>query len=144
MNIRFSYLYRDAGNFKQWGDIVLSNPNNMDTNLATLMAEQVLIDKTYFVANKAEVPDLHFIDYIKEADHGWHEFDAFSLDIPNDPKNRNIQDFIESLRSASTIKASDMQKSDIPIIFEGIDIIIETAAKIWPDVIVKNKADKLV
>jgi len=74
MNIRFEYLYRDAGNFKKWGDIVFSNPHNIDIHFATLIAEKVLIDKTYFVAIKAYIPDLHFIDYVAEIDHDWHEF----------------------------------------------------------------------
>ncbi len=103
MNIRLEYLYRDAGNFKNWGEVVFSNPLNINTELITLMAEKVLIEQPYFVAINAGVPDLHFKDYNEQIDHNWHEIYAFQStdDAPNDSQGRNIEEFIESLRYAS-------------------------------------------
>jgi hypothetical protein len=105
MNIRFEYLYRDAGNFKNWGEVVFSNPHDVPADVAASVAEKVLIDRTFFVANKAGVPDLHFAEYNEELDHGWHEVHAFlPTDEPsNDTRTRNIEEFIESLRSASIV-----------------------------------------
>lgn len=105
MNIRFEYLYRDAGNFKNWGEVVFSNPRNINADLIASKAEKVLIDQAYFVARKASVPDLHFEDYNEELDHGWHEVYTFQStdDAPNDPQERDIEGFIESLRSASRL-----------------------------------------
>jgi hypothetical protein len=102
MNIRFEYLYRDAGNFKNWGDLVFSNPRNIKADLVNSMAENVLIDQAYFVASKADVPDLHFREYNEQLDHGWHEVQSFvsTEDTPNDPRGRSIEEFIESLRFA--------------------------------------------
>lgn len=100
MNMRFEYLYRDAGNFKNWGELVFSNPHNIKVDIVTLMAESVLIEKAYFIANKADVPDLHFEQYNEQLDHSWHEVHAFipTKEAPNDPRGRNIEEFIESLR----------------------------------------------
>lgn len=69
------------------------------------MAEKVLIDQTYFVATKANVPDLHFEEYNEELDHGWHEIFTFQLtdEAPNDVRIRNIEEFIESLHYASAL-----------------------------------------
>lgn len=105
MNIRFEYLYRDAGNFKNWGEVVFSNPHAVPADVVASMAEKVLIDRTFFVATKAGVPDLHFVEYSEELDHGWHEVHAFlPTDKPsNDARARNIEEFVEALRSASIV-----------------------------------------
>ncbi len=105
MNIRFVYHYRDAGNFKNWGELVFTNPNGVAVNTATSMAEKVLIDHQNFVAEEARIPDLHFPDYIEKLDHGWHEFYKFQNtdEKANDPYKRKIEEFIESLRVASII-----------------------------------------
>lgn len=105
MNIRFEYLYRDAGNFKNWGEIVFSNHRNIPADIVASMAEHVLIDHAFFVASKAGVPDLHFADHNEELDHGWHEVYGFQStdDPPNDMRDRNIEEFIESLHSASVV-----------------------------------------
>jgi hypothetical protein len=105
MNVRFEYLYRDAGNFKNWGEIVFSNPRNINADLVASMAEKVLIDQAYFLASKAGVPDLHFEEHDEDLDHDWHEFYAFQAtdEAPNDPQGRDVEEFIESLQNASQI-----------------------------------------
>ena len=102
MNIRFKYLYRDAGNFKNWGELVFSNPHNINVNLVKALAENVLIDQAYFIASKANVPDLHFNEYNDQLDHSWHEFHmvAQTEEATNDSLGRNIEEFIESLQFA--------------------------------------------
>ena len=96
MNIRFEYLYRDAGNFKSWGELVFSNPHNINVNLVKSMAENILIDRAYFVASKAHIPDLHFKEYNEQLDHGWHELHTFvpTEEAPNDPLGRNIEELV--------------------------------------------------
>lgn len=103
MNVRFEYLYRDAGNFKNWGEIVFSNARNFNVDHVTAMAERVLIESTYFVASQADVPDLHFDEYNEKLDHGWHEFHAFqgTDDATTDLQKRDVEKFIESLQRAS-------------------------------------------
>ena len=106
-NIRFEYLYRDAGNFKNWGALVFANPHNITAEAVTAYAENVLIDRTYFVASKACVPDLHFADPIEHLDHDWHEFHSFQPtdETPNDSENRDIEQFVEALRSVDLASA---------------------------------------
>lgn len=63
MNVRFEYLYRDAGNFKNWGEVVFANPRNICADHVAAMAEKALrIDNLYFVASEVNVPDLHFAE----------------------------------------------------------------------------------
>jgi hypothetical protein len=103
MNIRFEYLYRDAGNFKNWGEVIFSNSRNINANFVAATAEENLIDSLYFVASKADIPDLHFADYNVQLDHDWHEVHSFQPtdDAPSDSKGRDICEFIESLQRAS-------------------------------------------
>lgn len=105
MNICFEYLYRDAGNFKNWGVVIFSNKNNSDARYLEQQAIKVLIDREFFVAYKADVPNLHFKEYVESLDHDWHEFHSFkpSTDRPNDSCSRDIVEFIESLKYASKI-----------------------------------------
>lgn len=103
MNVLFEYLYRDAGNYKSWGQVIFSNEHDVSTDIVKARIASVLIDHAYFVASKARVPDLRFREYIEELDHGWHEFYSCepTVDEPDDEQNREIGEFIEALRLAS-------------------------------------------
>lgn len=105
MNICFQYLYRDAGNFKNWGEVIFSNRKNHGAHQLEKQARNVLIDSEFFVADKADIPSLQFQDHIEHLDHDWHEFHSFRLstDKPNDPCSRDIVTFIEYLRDASKL-----------------------------------------
>ena len=102
MNIRFEYLYRDAGNNKLWGDVVFANPEHLSIEELTGMAEAGLIDGLNFVAREVKVPELRFPDYDQELDHDWHEFHALELtsDAPADSEMRTIDEFLSSVRLA--------------------------------------------
>ena len=104
MNVRFEYLYRDAGNFKNWGEVVFANPRNICADRAAAMAEKALrIDSLYFVASEVNVPDLHFEELSEALDHDWHEVHTFQVtdDAPNDPQGRDIEAFFQLLQRSS-------------------------------------------
>jgi hypothetical protein len=104
MNICFEYLYRDAGNFKNWGEVVFANPNNLIPDELSSLVENLLIEQLYFVAEKASVPTLYFESYFPHLDHGWHELNRFSAteEAANDPLGRDIGAFIKSLKFAAS------------------------------------------
>jgi len=54
------------------------------------------------VAQKAGIPDLHFVDFDEDLDHGWHEFAALehTSDLPSDGAGREINHFIAELKFA--------------------------------------------
>lgn len=105
MNIRFIYLYRDAGNFKNWGEVTFENPRAAEPQRITETADSFLFAQYFFNASKAGVPDLHFADHDYELDHEWHELYSFEAtdDPPNDPQGRDIDRFLESLKIASEV-----------------------------------------
>ncbi len=101
MNICMEYLYRDAGNYKNWGAVVFSNPNGISAEVAEKLAHEFLIDQSYFVATEIEVPDLHFSSYNADLDHNWHEFHAFTKtnDPADDKLGRNIEELIQRMKA---------------------------------------------
>ena len=105
MNICFEYLYCDAANYTQWGDVVFSNAHDHTPAWLEQQARSLLIDSEFFVAETAMVPDLRFEEHNESLDHGWHCFDKFSAtdEPPNDACQRDIAEFLKSLRRVSTI-----------------------------------------
>ena len=89
-----------AGNFKQWGEVVFSNRNNMDENIILARIEDSLIERVYFVAQQVDLPDVRFDEHYVQLDHDWHEF--HSIQLTNSPvsdlKNRDISTFITALQ----------------------------------------------
>ena len=86
-NIKLHYLYRDASNYKQYGSVVLANPNNIAVALVADIISRNLIDGEFFDADKWGVPAI-FFDKENEDDHEWHEFE--SVEITEEPPYSNV------------------------------------------------------
>lgn len=100
MNVRFEYLYRDAGNFKLWGEVVFSNPGNIGQDtLAAVSGLSLPLDRLYFLPDQMSIPSLRFDIPIANLDHEWHEVHSFELcdEMPNDPQARDVGVFMQSL-----------------------------------------------
>jgi hypothetical protein len=75
----FEYLYRDAGNHKAWGSILLSGTvSNSDANVL----RDCLESREFFVAEQVGIPTLYaalwkLSDGPTEEDHAYHEFVDF-------------------------------------------------------------------
>jgi hypothetical protein len=97
-NIKFTYLYRDAGNFKKWAEVVFSNPDGLTLDAITKALRGAFLQDDLFLADQVRLPELFF--YAKgdatSDDHCFHEFDAvqISLELPNDRYGRSISQFI--------------------------------------------------
>jgi hypothetical protein len=100
-NIKFNYLYRDAGNYKKFGSIVFSNPDQIEINQVELEIRKKLFDTDFFIPKEWDIPTLHFEKWNEELDHFFHEFDSVEIcnDKPNDCLNRSILKFMNSIKS---------------------------------------------
>jgi len=87
----FEYLYRDAGNYKAWGQVLLTGRVSAE---AELTFRSYLDSGEFFVAEDVGVPSLQrelwtLSDGPTEDDHGWHEFHGFRVatveDLSMDP-----------------------------------------------------------
>ena len=50
MNLKFAYLYRDGANYKNYNEVIFSNPNNRPVGEVDAIIKEGLIDRTWFVA----------------------------------------------------------------------------------------------
>lgn len=105
MNVCLNYLYRDAGNYKNWGEVIFTNKTDMDLNLLELKIRNVLIESEFFIAEMVNLKILKFPIHSKELDHDWHEFYSVehTEEAINDKKKRDVIDFIEHLKYAKKI-----------------------------------------
>jgi len=101
-NIKFSYLYRDAGNYKKWADVVFSNPDGLTLEAATKALKDAFLQDGLFIAHQVRVPEVFLFSRgnATSDDHCFHEFSAVkaSLEDPNDPCSRSITQFIVEVK----------------------------------------------
>ncbi|MBN8474641.1 hypothetical protein [Sulfuritalea sp.] len=96
MNIVFEYLYRDAGNYKNWESVVFSNPRAHDIDTVRASVRQAMSNAEFFDAPAARLPDLHFPVFCAELDVPLHEFfDVSDTDqAPDDLFGRSIDQLL--------------------------------------------------
>lgn len=75
MAIVFEYLYRDGGNFKNWGEERFKNEQGLSLEEIDARIREGLIDGMYFSAEKVGLPTLYFDEHNEQLDHEWHEYD---------------------------------------------------------------------
>lgn len=73
-NIKFSYLYRDPGNWKLFGDVVIANPKGLTLEQFTDLIKSKLIDGEWLDPEEWDVPRLNFDDYDPDPEPVWYEF----------------------------------------------------------------------
>lgn len=99
-NIKFNYEYRDAGNYKLFGEVVFANPTNiLDLRPLEDSIRDNLFDSQFFYPFKLSIPLLHFDNWNPDLDHFWYCFESleFSQDTPNDIKKRTIKQFVSEI-----------------------------------------------
>jgi len=103
-NIRFIYLYRDASNYKQHGEVILSNKSLLIIEEVDQKIRSFLSDDLFFIARQLQVEE-RFFDIVSEDDHPWHEY--VSVEVTTDPafdpapeEKRDIAQFLKELEQA--------------------------------------------
>lgn len=108
MKLIFSYLYRDAGNFKNFASVVLSNTQQRPLAELEQALRSKLIDGLYFNAAQVNLPSVFFDDYDDELDHDWHEFESLELadvtviEVPERDISSLIQDLAKVPEGANS------------------------------------------
>ncbi len=95
----FEYLYRDASNYKAWGEILLSgtpSQNDIEVLLASLESGE------YFVAEQVGIPALYqelweLSDGPNSDDHALHEFVALRVASEDERKSLRLFGDLSSL-----------------------------------------------
>lgn len=102
MNIVFEYLYRDAGNYKNWESVVFSNPNSFSVDTVRAGIRQAMSNAGYFDAPAVRLPDLHFPEFSAALDLPLHEFFDVSVTAqnPDDVYDRSIDELLAEIARA--------------------------------------------
>jgi hypothetical protein len=95
-NIKFSYRYRDAANYKNNSFVVLNNPTGIALAEIENSIHQKLIENTWFYADKWNLPYLHFGTWDNELDHTWHEYEG--VEFTNESGYVNLSDFLSAIK----------------------------------------------
>ncbi len=97
-NLKFNYLYRDAGNYKQFGFVIFSNPHDLTPEQATEKLLPNLIDEEFFDPLIVNIPLLEKYDFDPELDHGWYEFELFCETGESPTESIIVDDFLTLFR----------------------------------------------
>lgn len=102
-NTCFSYLYRDASNFKKWNHIVFANSKGLPIHFIFDQITRAMLGGL-FIADQIRLPEqfIYNSEPLNPDDHCFHEFSKIEeTDTePNDPFHRTIEDFINELLRA--------------------------------------------
>lgn len=103
-NITFSYLYRDAGNYKKRNSVVFTNPEGLTLDSIAQALQNSFLQDGLFIAHQVRLPEI-FLSTEGEAssdDHCFHEFDSVELSpkAPNDRYERTIGQFLLEVKDA--------------------------------------------
>ncbi|GJQ35087.1 MAG: hypothetical protein JETCAE01_10970 [Anaerolineaceae bacterium] len=103
-NIRFVYMYRDASNYKQHGEVILSNETLLKVEEVDRQIHSFLSDGLFFITRQVQVEE-RFFDVVSEDDHPWHEY--VSVEATTDPifdpvpeEKRDITNLLKELEQA--------------------------------------------
>ncbi len=103
-NIRFAYMYRDASNYKQHGEVIFSNEKQLPVDEIEKQIHSCLNDSEYFIARQVHLEE-RFFDALYDDDHPWHEF--IRVETTDDPTfdpepehKRDIAEFLVELENA--------------------------------------------
>lgn len=78
-NIAFNYMYRDASNYKNAGEVVFENDLGIeDEEEISDLVVAFLEDGEYFVAELVDIDTCYF-GGIYDDDHGYHEFTGVEM-----------------------------------------------------------------
>jgi hypothetical protein len=112
-NIRFIYLYRDASNYKQHGEVILSNETQMTLEEVDQQTRSHLSDGLFFIARQVQLEE-RFFAVISEDDHPWHEF--VQVESTTDPTfdpvpeaKRDIAQFLQELKQVHNTGWDEIQ-----------------------------------
>ena len=105
-NIKFVYLYRDAGNYKSRGEVIFSNPAGLTQNAAALELQRTLTDGL-FIADQIRLPEVltYLNGDLTPDDHCFHEFYSVeaTTDAPSDRFGRSISEFLTEVTRESLV-----------------------------------------
>jgi len=105
LNVRFTYVYRDGANYKNWNTVIFSNPERVSLASMKARLENAFLVDGMFVADQIHIPEVFlYPDWrIDQEDHCLHEFGSIeeTPDAADDKDARSILSFVLEVETAS-------------------------------------------
>jgi hypothetical protein len=103
-NVKLIYLYRDASNYKAWGEVTFANPEVLSLEEIEESLASCFLDGMFFVASQVGIPEVFlFQQYpFSEDDHFFHEFVTveYSNGQVTDSEGRSAKAFVDQCKLA--------------------------------------------
>lgn len=96
LNIKFNYLCRASGNFKNSGFVIFSNPTELSIDTIQSRIISKLISGEFFANEKMGIASLDFDKYNRDLDHGWHEFEIIGTTSERQNDFRSFDEFLKT------------------------------------------------
>ena|ERR1700692_1325623 len=97
-NVKLIYLYRDAGNYKKWAEVVFSNPERLELEALNNTLRDAFLPDGLFIAHQIRLPEAFLFTEgdATSDDHCFHEFAVteMTMEAPTDSHSRSISQFI--------------------------------------------------
>lgn len=98
-NIRFHYLYRDAGNYKLFNSYTFSNREGRRIDEVEHIIRQKLCFGELFHPAPWALEPLRFPEYCTGLDHDWHEFEFVEATHEPPTDARDISEFLRQVEA---------------------------------------------
>lgn len=105
--ISFSYIYRDADNYKNYGEVIFTNTTGLTPEQITEQLTPYLEDGEYFKANLVNIPEVFLYGaggyrFDPDSDHEYHEFAGVEVtdQEPTDEQGRDITHLLQAFHDA--------------------------------------------
>ena len=100
-NIKFNYLYRDGGNYKNYSSVIFDNLGNIELAALESLIKSKLIYGEWFYVDEWKLPDLHFGTWDNEIDHTFHEFGSVAYTDKAANAELTLDEFMTAIVQAS-------------------------------------------
>lgn len=101
-NIRFAYMYRDAGNNKLRDVAIFTNNSQLTLCQIAKFVEAAFIKEAWFDPDLCGIERLHFEQHDSDLDHDWHQIETVSLTKETATMEIDIADFLFNAIKAHT------------------------------------------
>ncbi|MCU4165417.1 hypothetical protein [Carboxylicivirga caseinilyticus] len=101
MNIQFEYLFRDAGNYKTFGEVVFTNQHNLAIAFVITTIEKGLIEGRWFDPDRWQIPrfGFHKVNAFGLDGFLWYEFDAILTTKVKPNQTKDVAEWLSIISS---------------------------------------------
>ncbi len=94
-------MYRDGGNYKQYGEVIFSNDTNLGLSFIDEHIKNHLIDQLFFYPHQLGLKDLRYFPWDSGLDHMFHEY--VEIEETAEPaKGTDVAEFLQMAKTKAT------------------------------------------